>query len=591
VEEIFHAARPLAAAERNNYLDRVCAGEPRLRRRIEVLLKASESGQGFLPEQPGINPTWQPPSSAAAITERPGDRIGNYELLEQIGSGGFGIVFKAMQSAPFRRIVALKILKLGLDTLEVMARFEAERQTLAVMDHPNIAKIFDAGATVTGRPCFVMEYVHGIPLTAYADQHRLTTRARLDLFIAVCRAVQHAHTKGIIHRDLKPSNVLIATQDGEPVPKLIDFGIAKATAQSVGFHTVATALGVLGTPAYMSPEQADLRRPDIDTRSDIYSLGLLLYELLTGQPPFETAEMLRLALDEALKVIREREPPPPSLRLENLARHALTQTALNRRIEAARLKHLLRGDLDCIVMKCLEKDRNRRYVSANDLAMDVRRHLANEPITASPPDLCYRLQKFARRRRLPIMTMGAVLLVTFSLWLYWWRLPGTLYAEVDPADAQLEVDGRTQATGESPEKLKLAAGIHQLRFHKREFTEEMRTVVVPRGGSVSLPYLALRHYLGLLDVDSTAPGTGIEFNGVDYNSRIHNLPVETGEYDLLAHGDECFDVHRRVVIHKDQCAGTVVLGKRRRMDLPLHRLAIGLPRYHQLPARPATGAR
>jgi serine/threonine protein kinase/outer membrane protein assembly factor BamB len=552
VEEIFHVARSLAAPQREEFLLRACGNDAKLRRRVEALLRASESGENFLPEQPGVHAAGQRTNLTAVITERPGDCIGNYELLEQIGVGGFGVVFKAKQLVPIQRVVALKIIKLGMDTMEVMARFEAERQTLAAMDHPNIAKVFDAGATETGRPFFVMEFVEGISLTAYADQNRLTTRARLDLFTAVCRAVQHAHTKGIIHRDLKPSNVLVTVQDGEAVPKLIDFGIAKATAQSVGFHTVATALGVLGTPAYMSPEQANLQRPDIDTRSDVYSLGVLLYELLTGQPPFEPSEMLRLALDEVLKTIREREPPPPSARLENLARQKLTESALNRQIEPARLKHLLRGDLDCIVMKCLEKDRTRRYQSASDLALDVRRHLANKPIAASPPDIFYRGKKFARRHRLALATSAGIFLAALGGWIFWQLQPGTVLLEFEPASAQLEIDGQPRAVGKMPAQLKLSAGVHQLRFYKPEFTNELRTVAVPRGGTVSVPHLVLKHFQGTLDVDSTRPGTGIEFAGVDYFEGIHEHSADTGDYDLIGFADECYEVHHHVSIARDQ---------------------------------------
>jgi serine/threonine protein kinase/outer membrane protein assembly factor BamB len=553
VEEIFHAARSLPAAQRGEFLQRACGGDAQLRRRVEGLLRASESGGGFLPETPRQTPagaSFDP--ATAVITERPGDRIGNYELLEQIGAGGFGVVFKAKQLAPIQRIVALKIIKLGMDTAEVIARFEAERQALAAMEHPNIAKVFDAGATETGRPFFVMEFVEGISLTAYADQNRLSTRARLDLFVAVCRAVQHAHTKGVIHRDLKPSNVLVATRDGEPTPKLIDFGIAKATAQSAGFHTVATALGVLGTPAYMSPEQTDWQGSDIDTRSDVYSLGVLLYELLTGQPPFEPSEMVRLALDEVLKTIRERDPPAPSARLQTLARQTLNTTALNRQIEPARLTHLMRGDLDCIVMKCLEKDRNRRYGSATELALDVRRHLANEPIAASPPDFFYRSKKFARRHRLALATCGGMFLLALGGWIFWLLQPGTLLVEFEPPDAQMEIDGHPRAFDKVPAQLKLAAGVHQLRFHKAEFEDEPRTVAVPRGGFARVPHFSLKHFQGTLDVDSTMPGTGIEFAGQTYFEGIKNQRADTGEYDLTGVADGCFEVRHHLVIQRGQ---------------------------------------
>ena len=551
VEEVFYTALALSGAERAAYLDQVGAQDERLRRRVEALLRVSETGAGFLPERPKVNAASSAPPGTA-ITEQPGDRIGNYELVERIGTGGFGVVFKARQLAPVQRWVALKILKLGMDTEEVIARFEAERQVLAALEHPNIAKVFDAGATTAGRPYFVMELVAGSTLNDFADQNRLTTRARLELFAAVCSAVQHAHTKGIIHRDLKPSNVLVTIRDGEAVPMLIDFGIAKATEKSLGFHTVATALGVLGTPAYMSPEQADLQRPDIDTRSDIYSLGVLLYELLTGLTPFEPADMLRLALNEVLRTIREQEPPRPSDRLGSLARQKLTETALERQIEPARLKHVLRGDLDAIVMKCLEKDRNRRYDSASGLAQDVRRHLANEPISAASPGVGQRLLKWTRRNKITFRLGTTGLLLALAGGLGWWFLPGNLFLEVTPADTRMEIDGRPQAAGKVPSQLKLAAGIHQLHFFKAEFREEFRTVLVPHGGSASLKPVTLNHQQGKLEVECSPGGTGIRFAGVDYFDHIRDLPADTGRYDLLGFGDGFFDVHRAITIRPEE---------------------------------------
>jgi WD40 repeat protein/tRNA A-37 threonylcarbamoyl transferase component Bud32 len=342
-------------------------------------------------------------------TEQSGDWIGRYKLLEKIGEGGFGAVYVAEQKEPVKRRVALKIIKLGMDTRQVVARFEAERQALALMDHPNIAKIFDAGATATGRPYFVMELVRGIPITEYCDTKRLPTAKRLELFIQVCRAIQHAHQKGIIHRDIKPSNILVTLHDGVPVPKVIDFGIAKATQAGLTEKTVYTQFQhFIGTPAYMSPEQAEMSGLDIDTRSDIYALGVLLYELLVGKTPFDPKELLAVGLDEMRRTIREREPVRPSTRLRSMIGEELTTTAERRGAEAPRLISLLRGDLDWIVMKCLEKDRTRRYEAAIGLAIDVQRHLDNEPVLARPPSAAYRLRKFVRRNKVAVGVVASV---------------------------------------------------------------------------------------------------------------------------------------------------------------------------------------
>jgi eukaryotic-like serine/threonine-protein kinase len=347
----------------------------------------------------GLLPTEALPRSDF-VAEHTGTMIGRYKLLEKIGEGGFGVVFMAEQVEPVQRKVALKIIKAGMDTREVIARFEAERQAIALMDHPNIARALDAGATEAGRPYFVMELVRGIPITDYCDQNHLPTHERLQLFIKVCQAVQHAHQKGVIHRDLKPSNVLITEHDGEPVPKVIDFGVAKALGQKLSAKTVFTAFNhMIGTPAYMSPEQAALSGLDIDTRADVYSLGVLLYELLTGVTPFGGETFRKAALDEIRRMIRETEPPKPSTRLQTLG-EKLTDVAKQRRTEPTALSRLIRGDLDWIVMRCLEKDRQRRYETANGLATDVARHLANEPVAARAPSALYRFQKFVRRNKL-----------------------------------------------------------------------------------------------------------------------------------------------------------------------------------------------
>jgi tetratricopeptide (TPR) repeat protein len=407
-EAIFTAALALSPSERPAWLAETCGEDQQLRQRVEALLRAHEAPEGFLPETPRNPPTVPSPTSSAAdsLTEQPGDTIGRYKLREKIGEGGCGVVYLAEQDKPVRRKVALKIIKLGMDTKQVVARFEAERQALALMDHSNIAKVLDAGATETGRPYFVMELVGGMKITDYCDRNNLGTRERLDLFIQVCRAIQHAHQKGVIHRDIKPSNVLVATQDGVPVPKVIDFGIAKATQGRLTDMTVFTAFEqFIGTPAYMSPEQTQLGSLDVDTRSDIYSLGVLLYELLTGKTPFDSKELLASGLDAMRRTIQEKEPPTPSTRLKQ-------EVAADPSHSSLRVPHsAFDRDLDWIVMKCLEKDRARRYDTANGLARDVERYLKNEPVVASPPGTLYRLQKAVRRNKTAFIAAAAVAIV------------------------------------------------------------------------------------------------------------------------------------------------------------------------------------
>src|ERR1051326_4462542 len=362
-EAVFEAAVRLGAAERAAYLDKSCAGEPELRRRVEALLGALDRAGGLL-KDPAIPASEKATAIFSPQTEEgPGSIIGKYKLLEKIGEGGCGVVYMAEQEEPVRRRVALKIIKLGMDTKSVIARFEAERQALALMDHPNIAKVLDAGSTENGRPYFVMELVRGVKITDYCDEKQLPTGERLGLFSQVCHAIQHAHQKGIIHRDIKPSNVLVAEQDGMALPKVIDFGIAKATQGRLTDQTLFTAFEqFLGTPAYMSPEQAQVGGIDVDTRSDIYSLGVLLYELLTGKTPFDTKELLAAGLDAMRRTILEKEPPTPSTRLKQELAGKPTRDADTSKIKNQRSK--IENDLDWIVMKCLEKDRGRRYDTA-----------------------------------------------------------------------------------------------------------------------------------------------------------------------------------------------------------------------------------
>jgi eukaryotic-like serine/threonine-protein kinase len=391
------------SSERAAFLDGACRGDRPLRERIERLLERHAQAGSFL----------EVPSSADTVPdpflECPGTTLGPYKLLEQIGEGGFGVVFMAEQLQPIRRKVAIKVIKPGMDTRQVIARFEAERQALALMEHPNIAHVLDGGETASGRPYFVMELVRGIPITDYCDRHQLSISQRLELLVHVCHAVQHAHQKGIIHRDLKPSNVLVTLHDGTPVVKVIDFGVAKAIGQTLTDKSLFTNFGqLIGTPLYMSPEQAELSGLDVDTRTDIYALGVLTYELLTGTTPFDRARFKEIPFDEMRRIIREEEPAAPSTRISALGDTAV-QVSANRRSVPDGLSRLFRGELDWIVMKCLEKDRRRRYATTQELAMDLQRYLADEPVLARPPSAAYRLRKFARRNRGAVLAACLVL--------------------------------------------------------------------------------------------------------------------------------------------------------------------------------------
>jgi serine/threonine protein kinase/Flp pilus assembly protein TadD len=396
------------ADELMRFLDHACGTDAALRTRVEELLRAHRDAGAFLGGAEKQEATCEQP-----LAEGPGTVLGQYKLLEQIGEGGFGVVFMAEQTQPLRRKVALKVLKPGMDTRQVVARFEAERQALALMDHPNIAHVFDGGETAGGRPYFVMELVRGLPITDFCDNNQLPVRQRLELFVSVCQAVQHAHQKGIIHRDLKPSNIMVTLHDGTPVVKVIDFGIAKALGQQLTDKTLFTNFAqLMGTPIYMSPEQAQLSGLDMDTRTDIYSLGVLLYELLTSATPCDKERLRTAAYDEIRRIIREEEPVRPSLRVNTLGQ-ASTPMSANRASDPARLSQLFRGELDWIVMKALEKDRNRRYETASAFAADVQRYLNDEPVQACPPSAMYRFRKFARRNKAVLVTVSVAALAAF----------------------------------------------------------------------------------------------------------------------------------------------------------------------------------
>jgi serine/threonine protein kinase/WD40 repeat protein len=472
---LFQAAAQLTSNARTAFLDNACHGDSALRARLEALLAAHEQTEGALAEPAVAAKGTMKIEPAGLPDETVGQRIGRYKILEKVGEGGCGVVYVAEQTEPVRRRVALKVIKLGMDTKQVVARFEAERQALAMMDHPNIAKVLDAGTTETGRPYFVMELVRGIKITEYCDQEKVPTRERLELFIHICHAIQHAHQKGIIHRDIKPSNILVTLHDGVPVPKVIDFGIAKATTdQRLTDKTVYTQLQqFIGTPAYMSPEQAEMSGLDVDTRSDIYSLGVLLYELLTGKTPFDANELMAQGIDEMRKTIREKDPVRPSTKLATLQGEELTTTVKRRSVDRSKLLHQLKGDLDWIVMKCLEKDRKRRYETANGLAMDLKRHLNNETVVARPPSKLYEFQRTVRRHKMGFAATAAVIVVlAVGVLASTWQAVRAIRAKQEAVAAQASEKVQREMA-EANEKKAVAAQAEQARLRAQAEAETL----------------------------------------------------------------------------------------------------------------------
>ena len=581
IDRIFWDAAQLGSAdERRAYLDRACSGDAGLRRKVEQLLAARAKAESFL-ESPAL------PLAATAderpVSEGPGTVIGPYKLLEQIGEGGFGVVFMAEQQQPVRRKVALKVLKPGMDSRHVIARFEAERQALALMDHPHIAKILDAGQTASDRPYFVMELIKGLPITDFCDQARLPVGERLKLFVVVCRAVQHAHQNAIIHRDIKPSNVLVTLHDGAPVVKVIDFGIAKARGAPLTEKTLFTGFAqLIGTPLYMSPEQAALSGLDVDTRSDIYSLGVLLYELLTGTTPFDQERLRTAAFDEICRIIREEEPARPSAQM-NTQGPVATALSANRGSDPKRLGEMLRGELDWIVAKALEKDRNRRYDSANALALDIERYLHDEPVHACPPSAMYRVRKFARRNKTSLAVAGLVLLAAVSLGggavLVMQDRAARLAATEQEVTRALDEATALQGQAKWPEALEAArraqawlahGGSDQLRGRAQELAKDLEMVV-------RLEEIGFRDLMGAMEghLDFRATDARITRAFRDYGIDLGELePSEAGERVKAR------PIRHELVVALDHWAKvrTSIVRGRRAVNDPLRRRLLAVAR-------------
>jgi serine/threonine protein kinase len=533
-------------AGRQAYLDRACGTDTVLRRRVEGLLQDCERAAGFL-SAPAIELA---PTLDGLVEERPGAVIGPYKLLEQIGEGGMGLVFMAEQSRPVRRKVALKVLKPGMDTRQVVARFEAERQALAIMDHPHIARVFDAGVTDSGRPYFVMELVRGVPITEYCDQRRLTTRQRLELFALVCQAVQHAHQKGVIHRDLKPSNVLVTQHDTVPVPKVIDFGIAKATTGPLTERTLFTNFAqLLGTPLYMSPEQAEMSGLDVDTRSDIYSLGVMLYELLTGTTPFESDTLKKVGLDEMRRLIREEELPTPSQRVQTLGAEAASTVPERRGVDGRRLGQVLRGELDWVVMKALEKDRNRRYESASAFAADVQRYLNDEPVEACPPSAGYRLRKYIRRNRRALVMVGVVAaaLITATAVSIWQAARATEAQH----QAETDRDRAKSAEGNAKTNLERAREAEQRAITKAAIARAVNTFL--QEDLLRQADIAPEHGLGSKGDPNVTVREALDRASAKVGKRFRDEPlVEAAIRTAIGEAYGALDQHRRAVEHLER---------------------------------------